>query len=115
MIARRIQGLFRIRPGEERTAFPLLALMLVAMAGAAVGANAVESLFFSRIGPHFLPYLFIALGPITFALLIGLGTALSGRPPRSWSAFHYSWRPRFWRRGASWSWICSGSTPFCGW
>jgi HEAT repeat protein len=82
MIARRIQGLLRIRPGEERTAFRLLALMLVAMAGAAMGANGVESLFFSRSGPHFLPYLYIALGPITFVLMIGLGTALSGETSR---------------------------------
>jgi hypothetical protein len=52
------------------------------MAGAAMGANGVESLVFSRSGPHFLPYLYIALGPITFVLMIGLGTALSGETSR---------------------------------
>jgi hypothetical protein len=53
MIARHLRDLLRVRPGEERTAFPLLALMLVAMAGSAMGANGVESLFFSRFGPRF--------------------------------------------------------------
>ena len=52
------------------------------MAGAAMGANGVESLSFSRFGPHFLPYLYFALGPTTFVLMIGLGTALLGEATR---------------------------------
>jgi HEAT repeat protein len=82
MIARRLRGFLRIRPGEEGTAFRLLALMLVAMAGAAVGANGVESLFFSRLGPSLLPYLYVALGPITFALMIVASARLSGEATR---------------------------------
>jgi HEAT repeat protein len=79
MIGSRLRGLLRIRPGEEHIAFRLLALMLVAMAGAAVGANGVESLFFSRFGPDFLPYLYLALGPITFMVMTGIGSRLSGQ------------------------------------
>jgi HEAT repeat protein len=79
---RRLQSALRIRPGEERTAFRLLALMFVAMAGAAVGANGVESLFFARFGPDFLPYLYVALGPLTFAVMIGMGTVISGQAIR---------------------------------
>jgi hypothetical protein len=54
MIARRLQAIARIRPGEGRTAALLLALMLVGMTSAAVGANGVESLFFSRFGPRWV-------------------------------------------------------------
>ncbi len=78
MIARRLQAVTRIRPGEGRTASLLLALMLVGMTGAAVGANGVESLFFSRFGPGFLPYLYLVLGPLTFAVTMGMGTMASG-------------------------------------
>jgi HEAT repeat protein len=56
--------------------------MFVAMAGAAVGANGVESLFFARFGPDFLPYLYLALGPLTFAVMIGMGTLISGEATR---------------------------------
>ena len=78
MILRRVRGMLRIRPGEERTAFRLLGLMLMGMAGAAVGANGVESLFFSRFGPDFLPYLYLTLGPITFAVMTVTGSRLEG-------------------------------------
>jgi HEAT repeat protein len=77
-----LQRLLRIRPGEERTAFRLLALMFVAMAGAAVGANGVESLFFARFGPDFLPYLYVGLGPLTFVVMIGMGTLITGEATR---------------------------------
>jgi HEAT repeat protein len=76
---RRLQTLLSIRPGEGRLAFRLLAMMLIGMAGASIGANGVESLFFTRFGPEFLPYLYLALGPLTFAVMIGMGTAVSGQ------------------------------------
>jgi HEAT repeat protein len=78
----RFRSALRIRPGEERIAFRLLGLMFVAMAGAAVGANGVESLFFARFGPDFLPYLYVALGPLTFAVMTGMGTLISGEATR---------------------------------
>src|SRR5918996_187804 len=65
----------RIRPGEGPIALRLLAMML-ARAGAAVGANGVESLFFSRFGPHFLPYLYMALGVVTYGLMMAMSTLL---------------------------------------
>jgi HEAT repeat protein len=82
VIARRLQAILRIRPGEGRTVLLLLAMMVVSMAGAAVGANGVESLFFSRYGPHFLPYLYLALGPLTFAVMMGMSALVSGEAHR---------------------------------
>ena len=79
---RRLTSALRIRPGEERTAFRLLALMFVAMAGAAVGANGVESLFFSRFGPGFLPYLYVMLGPVTCAVMVGIGALVATEATR---------------------------------
>jgi HEAT repeat protein len=78
----KLRSALRIRAGEERVAFRLLALMAVAMAGAAIGANGVESLFFARFGPEFLPYLYVGLGPLTFAVMAGMGTVLSGQAVR---------------------------------
>jgi HEAT repeat protein len=82
VIARRLQAVLRIRPGEGRTVLLLLTMMVVGMTGAAVGANGVESLFFSRYGPHFLPYLYLALGPLTFAVMMGMSALVSGEAHR---------------------------------
>jgi HEAT repeat protein len=82
VIVRRLQAILRIRPGEGRTVLLLLAMMVVSMAGAAVGANGVESLFFSRYGPHFLPYLYLALGPVTFVVMMGMSALVSGEAHR---------------------------------
>ena len=73
----RLRAALRIRPGEERIAFRVLTMMLIGMAGAAIGANGVESLFFARFGPDFLPFLYLALGPLTFAVMAGMSTRLS--------------------------------------
>jgi HEAT repeat protein len=78
----RLQTALRIRPGEGAAAFRLLTLMVVGMAGAVVGSAGVESLFFSRYGPEFLPTLYVALGPITFAVMVGMGALLSQEATR---------------------------------
>jgi HEAT repeat protein len=82
MILSRLQAALGVRPGEGPTAFRLLAMMLVGMAGAAVGANGVESLFFSRSGPEFLPYLYVVLGPLTLAVMVGMAAVVSGQATR---------------------------------
>lgn len=74
---RRVQAALRIRPGEGPTVVRVLALMLLGMSGAAAGANGVESLFFSRFGPQFLPYLYLALGVVTFGVMMGMSGFLS--------------------------------------
>jgi HEAT repeat protein len=74
---RRVQAALKIRPGEGPIVFRVLAVMFVGMSGAAVGANGIESLFFSRFGPQFLPYLYLALGVVTFGVMMGMSGFLS--------------------------------------
>jgi HEAT repeat protein/ATP/ADP translocase len=74
--------LLRIAPGEERVALRLLAMMVVVWTGFALGGNAVESLLFVRFGPSALPYLFVALGVLTFGLMLVLNALLGRARPR---------------------------------
>ncbi|MGH2572443.1 MAG: HEAT repeat domain-containing protein [Actinomycetota bacterium] len=60
-------------------AFRLLAMMIILWFGFALGGNAIESLLFIRFGPRSLPPLYVALGVVTFAIMLGLNTLL-GRP-----------------------------------
>jgi HEAT repeat protein len=76
-----LQSALRIRPGEGGVALRFVALMFVGMTGAAVGANGVESLFFSRFGPEYLPYLYIVLGVVTFGLTIAMSGLLASPDP----------------------------------
>ena len=69
----------KIRPGEHRTAIPLIAMMLVAWAGAAIGSTGAESLFFARFGPQALPTLYVLLGLVTFPMILGMTAFLSSR------------------------------------
>jgi HEAT repeat protein/ATP/ADP translocase len=74
-----VARVLRIRPGEGRVAFRVLGMMLVSWFGFAVGGNAVEGLLFARFGPNALPYLFVALGVTTAAVMLGMN-ALLARP-----------------------------------
>jgi HEAT repeat protein len=76
-----LHSALRIRPGEGRVALRFVSLMFVGMSGAAIGANGVESLFFSRFGPEYLPYLYIVLGVVTFALTIAMSGLLASPDP----------------------------------
>lgn len=77
-----LSRLLKVRPGEERVALRMLAMMVVVWTGFALGGNAVESLLFVRFGPDALPYLFVVLGVLTFALMLGLNAILGRTRPR---------------------------------
>jgi HEAT repeat protein len=77
----RIAEAFKVRPGEERMAALLVGLMLFTSAGGSIGGNGIEALFFSRFGVKFLPYMYVALGLITFITSLAI-TALLGRVAR---------------------------------
>jgi HEAT repeat protein len=76
-----LHSALRIRQGEGGVALRFVSLMFVGMTGAAIGANGVESLFFSRFGPEYLPYLYIVLGVVTFALTVSMSGLLASPDP----------------------------------
>ena len=59
----------------------VIGLMLFASAGYTVGNTGVEALFFARYGVEFLPYMYMALGLLSFFITLGI-TALLGRVRR---------------------------------
>ena len=56
----------------------MIGLMLSASAGYAFGNTGVETLFFTRYGVQYLPYMYMALGLLSFFITLGI-TALLGR------------------------------------
>ena len=74
----RLASLLQIRPGEGRTAALVFGLMLFTSAGGSIGGNGIEALFYARFGVQFLPYMYVALGVVTFLTSLAL-TALLGR------------------------------------
>jgi hypothetical protein len=83
----RVRRLLKINPGEGRTAARYLAFMVVVWTGFAVGGTGVEALLFARVGPRALPYLYIALGLVTFLSMSGLSLILRRREPRRFLLF----------------------------
>ena len=75
---KRLAEVLKIRPGEGRMATLVIGLMLFASAGYTVGNTGVEALFFARFGVEFLPYMYMALGVLSFFITLGV-TALLGR------------------------------------
>ena len=75
---KRLAEFLKIRPGEERMASLMMGLMLFASMGYAFGNTGVETLFFTRYGVQFLPYMYMALGLLSFFITMGI-TALLGR------------------------------------
>jgi len=77
----RVYRVLKIRPGEGRTVGRFLAFMVVVWTGFAAGGSGVEALLFARFGPHALPYLYIAVGAVTFLWMMGMTMLLRRRDP----------------------------------
>jgi HEAT repeat protein len=77
----RISRVLKIRPGEAGTAARFLAFMVVVWTGFSVGGSGVEALLFARFGPRALPYLYIAVGVVTFSWMTGMTMLLQRRDP----------------------------------
>jgi HEAT repeat protein len=78
---KRLQAALKVQPGEGRMAALLIGLMLCASAGSAIGGTSIDALFFARFGTEWLPYLYVALGLVTFVNLMAIA-ALMGRVRR---------------------------------
>lgn len=80
---KRLGDILKIRSGEERMVALTIGIMLFTSAGFTLGNTAVEALFFARFGVEFLPYMYMALGVLSFFVTLVI-TALLGqvRPER---------------------------------
>ena len=74
----RLAEALKIRSGEERMAFLIVGMMLLTSTGFTLGTTGVDTLFFARYGVDFLPYMYMALGLLSFFITLGI-TALLGR------------------------------------
>jgi HEAT repeat protein len=83
----RVYRVLKIQPGETSTATRFLAFMVVVWTGFGVGGSGVEALLFARFGPRALPYLYIALGVLTFLAMAGLTMLLRRRDPDRFLVF----------------------------
>jgi HEAT repeat protein len=74
----RLAQFLKIYPGEGRMVALVIGIMLFTSAGFTLGNTGVEALFFARFGVQFLPYMYMALGILSFFITLGI-TALLGR------------------------------------
>jgi HEAT repeat protein len=75
---KRLAEILKIHPGEGRMVVLIISIMLFTSAGFTLGNTGVEALFFARFGVQFLPYMYMALGILSFFITLGI-TALLGR------------------------------------
>lgn len=76
MLTQRLASIFQIRPGEGQLVAFVGALFAFLEAGRGIGANAADGLFFVRFGVEFLPYMFMALGAVTFVITLSYAAGL---------------------------------------
>ena len=71
-----------VRAGEGRTVALLAGLFASIEAARGAGDVAYVTLFLSRLGPTYLPYLYIALGGVSLVVALGYGVGLGKLPRR---------------------------------
>ena len=77
MLSRRVASLLHVQDGEGQLVMLLVALMFAPSAGIAMGLPSIQALFLARIGPEFLPYMYIALGLVTAVTTLGITPLLA--------------------------------------
>lgn len=74
----RLRALLNIHTGESRMASLVIGLMLLTSAGFTLGSTGIGTLFLTRYGVEYLPYMYLPLGIISLITSLGI-TALLGR------------------------------------
>ena len=82
----RAPSVLAVRPGEGRIVGLLAALFASVEAARGAGEVAYVTLFLTRVGASFLPYLFIALGAVSLVVALGYGVGLGKLPRRPFLA-----------------------------
>ena len=77
----RLRALLNIHTGESRMASLVIGLMLLTSAGFTLGSTGIGTLFLTRYGVEYLPYMYLPLGIISLITSLGI-TALLGRVRR---------------------------------
>src|SRR5512134_244279 len=72
----RLASLLKVRADERQLVLLVAALFACIQAGQGMGDNSASALFLLRYGPDFLPYMYIALGALTFVTTLAYSTAL---------------------------------------
>ncbi|MBI5965768.1 MAG: MFS transporter [Chloroflexi bacterium] len=80
-LGKRFRSLLNIHSGEGRMALLVISLMLLTSTGFTLGSTGIGTLFLTRYGVEYLPYMYLPLGVISLITSLGI-TALLGRVRR---------------------------------
>jgi HEAT repeat protein len=77
VLARRLQAVLRIHPGEGRTLALAVAVAFLADAAIMIAQSSIDALFFARYGVENLPKLYLIVGVAMFLTTAGVGALLA--------------------------------------
>jgi HEAT repeat protein len=72
----RLASFLQIRPGEAQLVGFVAALFALIEAGRGLGGNSADALFYTRFGVEYLPYMFMLLGAVNFAVSLTYAASL---------------------------------------
>ncbi len=81
MLATRVRSTLNIHADESRMAALVIGVMILTSAGFTLGSTGIGTLFLTRYGVEYLPYMYLPLGIISLVTSLGI-TALLGRVRR---------------------------------
>ena len=76
-VARKLQALFRVHPGEGKTLGLTIAVAFLADAAIMIAQSSIDALFFARYGVENLPKLYLFVGIAMFLTTGGVGALLA--------------------------------------
>src|SRR5829696_2530476 len=76
VLARRLEAVLRVNPGERRTLALAVAVAFLADAAIMIAQSSVDALFFARYGVENLPKLYLIVGVAMFLTAAGVGALL---------------------------------------